>query len=137
MLIRPYEPGDYVQLVVLYKQGDLYGGQFDEDRDSADRLSSLPRNSIIVCEQDGVIRGTVSLLRDSRFALLFRFAIENSANARGIAKKLYEHAAEILSAEGHRQVIVYAPVNHESLDKRYSDLGFNKGNPYTCHWRML
>lgn len=133
--IRAYRPSDYLQLVAIYKQGDLYGGQFDEDRDSAERLDAVmaqSANAILVAEQDNKICGTVSLLKDPRTAWLFRFA----ANDRNVAKALYDYAAEILKAEGHNQVLVYSPVGNSELDGRYAALGFNKGGAYNSFWKL-
>lgn len=44
MIIRPYSPTDYEQVVALYRQSELYGGQFDNSRDSAERLKNRITN---------------------------------------------------------------------------------------------
>lgn len=136
MLVRPYRPEDYVTVKALYEQGDLYGGQFDEDRDSQERLDAVcvaDPQAILVCELNSQIIGTVSLIENARVAWLFRFA------AVGVeaAQTLYKAACEILSARGHRQVLVYSQYDHKMLDQRYADLGMNKGAPYTCFWAPL
>ncbi len=38
MLVRKYKIADYQQVIALYKQSELYGGQFDENRDSEEKL---------------------------------------------------------------------------------------------------
>ena len=133
MNIRAYTTADYEQVVVLYKREDLYGGQFDADRDSAARLEAAIKedpNSVLVAEEDGKIVGTVSLLQNARQAWLFRFAAEE-----GAVNGLYERAAEVLKARGHKQVLVYSAAGDKVLDERYLKLGFTKGNNFTAFWK--
>jgi len=132
MKIRNYTPSDYKQLKVLYLDGSFYGGQFDEARDSEARLAKVGLESILVAEDSGVILGTVSLVDDGRVAWLFRFAVKD--NNLDVARALKEKAVEILKSRGHTQILVYSPVNNEQLDKRYHELGFNKGGDYTAYW---
>ena len=56
--IRPYCSADYQNLKQLYLISDTFGGQFDEDRDSAERIGvqiANGPNSILVAEEDGKI----------------------------------------------------------------------------------
>lgn len=79
MNIRPYSLEDYGQVIDLYRQTDLYGGQFDENCDSKERLRKRVEadpDAILVAEQEGEIVGTVSLIEDGRVAWLFRFAVQ-------------------------------------------------------------
>jgi hypothetical protein len=134
--VRSYIESDYPAVVALYKQGKLYGGQFDEDRDSPERLSIKIRSdgeSILVAEDNGSILGTVSILEDKRTAWLFRFAASNDA----VTRALYDKAVDILKTRGHRQVLVYSPVADQHLNDRYSLLGFTKGEDYTAFWREI
>lgn len=139
--VRNYQPSDYDQLVVLYKDSSLYGGQFDENRDSAERLHAITAQdpeAILVYEKDGRIYGTISLIEDGRVAWLFRFAVLKGDFTVTATEMLYARAAEIFKARGHRQVLVYSPVGDESLKERYSSLlGFNKGSDYTCFWKDI
>lgn len=135
IFVRPYKPQDYEQVVALYRQSDLYGGQFDPDRDSAERLKAVTENfpqAILVAENDGKICGTVSLIEDARTAWLFRFAASEDA-----AKPLYESAASVLKGRGHLQVLVYAPASNSALNARYASLGFDKGNDYACFYKLF
>ncbi len=138
MLIRNYKREDYDSVVSLYKDTTTYGGQFDEDRDSNERLEKLSdtkSDAILVAEDNGNIVGTVTLLEDGRSAWLFRFAVaENSVN---VTSELYLKAVEILKSKGHKQVLVYAPRGEKKFEKRYNELGFNKGGDYTCYSREL
>jgi hypothetical protein len=41
MEIRNYKPEDYEAISALYKDSSTYGGQFDEARDTSERLQKL------------------------------------------------------------------------------------------------
>ena len=136
--VRQYNESDYEAVKALYLRGDLYGGQFDEARDSKDRLNSVTKlnpNAILVCEFNRAVVGTVSLIDDGRIAWLFRFAVEQGPNEKAVAEQLYEAACSILRSRGHSQVLVYSPVNQSRLEDRYLSLGMKKGGDYTCFWQ--
>lgn len=137
MSVRPYVPSDYEAVAELYKSPGTFGGQFDEDRDSKDRLDeqiARNRESILVAEENGQIVGTVSILADKRFAWLMRFATRDPQ----AVEELCTRACEILKASGHSQVLVYAPVNDPSFKLRYENLGFNEGlQSYDVFWKPL
>jgi predicted N-acetyltransferase YhbS len=140
MVIRPYSTTDYDQVAVLYKQGHLYGGQFDENRDSFEKLQKITERdpeAILVAEDDGKILGTISLIKDGRVAWLFRFAVTQGEHEAEITAKLYEKAIKILRARGHTQVLVYSPTGNKNLDNRYRLLGFNRGRDYTAFWQDM
>jgi predicted N-acetyltransferase YhbS len=139
-ILRQYRPADYSQLTALYKQSDLYGGQFDENRDSEDRLRKRTEanpDAIFVAEQGNKLVGTVSLIEDGRVAWLFRFAVQQNEDESTITKALCNKALEALKAKGHDQVLVYTPIGDGRLHDRYSDLGFNRGGDYTCYWKDI
>ena len=136
--VRSYSPSDYEHIVIFYKQGDLYGGQYDENRDSRERLQKrveADADAILIAERDGVVVGTVSLIEDGRVAWLFRFCVAKGED--DIAKVLLDKAFEALKKKGHQQVLVYTPVGNENLNSRYEKLGFTKGGDYTCFWKNI
>ena len=135
MAVRSYAPRDYEAVIDLYKKGELYGGQYDPDRDSKERLSRkimADTDSILVYEINGTITGTVSLIEDERVAWLFRFATSSD----DVAGALYDTALEILKARGHKQVLVYAPLQ-ENFSKKYTALGMAEGGAYACYWASI
>ncbi len=137
--VRPYTPEDYKQLFALHEQGDLHGATFDENGDSAERLDAMiaqSPNAILVAEHMGQVCGTVSLIKDVRVAVLFRFAVENTMK-HAIETVLFDAAANILKDEGHQHVLAYSPVGHEGLEGRYKRLGFKRGGSHSCYWRNL
>ena len=134
--IRTYVPADYTAVRTLYEIPGTFGGQFDADRDSEDRLdeqSTKDSSSILVAEADGRIVGTVSILADKRFAWLMRFV---ATDPRAV-DALCDEAYRILKERGHKQVLVYAPASDTSFETRYNSLGFNTGDEYTCFWREI
>lgn len=138
MSIRGYKPEDYKQLKELYLDSSTFGGQFDEARDAGDRLQKkieVDPQAILVAEDNDEIVGSVSIIDDGRVAWLFRFAVKD--NNRDVAQALHDKAVEILKSRGHTQVIVYSPVGNNSLDTRYRELGFNKGNDFTAYWKEV
>lgn len=140
MEIRNYKPEDYNQVKELYQDSSLFGGQFDVERDAPDKLIAGigdDSQSVLVCEINNKIIGTVSLIEDKRVAWLFRFAVQKGDNEKEVAKVLYDKAIGILKERGHKQVLVYSPVGNESLDNRYIELGLNKGDDYTCYWEEI
>lgn len=140
MNIRPYQPTDYEAIKALYLQSDLYGGQFDEARDSAQKLAQVTHRdpqSILVCEADGQIQGTISLIENGRVAWLFRFAVKKDAHEATATEALHNAACNILRQRGHTEVLVYTPLDNKNLDQRYLNLGMTKGSAYSCFWQNL
>lgn len=138
--VRNYKPEDYEAVAALYKQSALYGGQFDEARDTAERLNGLVAKkpeAILVAESDENIVGTVTLFEDGRSAWLYRFAVVDSEHKGEVAEALYTKAKDILRRWGHTQVLVYAPAGDPSFEKRYTALGFNKGNDFAAYWQDI
>ena len=139
MEVRNYTPEDYGAVSDLYKDSSTYGGQFDDARDTPERLQNLVKqkpDAILVAEDNEKILGTVTLFEDGRSAWLYRFSVANVDNSIDIARELFLKASEILKSMGHTQVLVYAPANNK-FDERYMSLGFNKGDDYTAYWQNL
>ncbi|HSW79059.1 MAG TPA: hypothetical protein VLF88_03535 [Candidatus Babeliales bacterium] len=137
-MIRNYKDEDYEQIKKLYSHSDWFGGQFDEARDSREKLAkvtSLDSESVLVFEDAGEIAGSVSLIEDGRVAWLFRYVVKD--NDLDVARELYEKAIDILKIRGHSQVLVYSPIDDINLERRYLELGMNKGNYFTAFWRDI
>lgn len=137
-MVRGYRDEDYEQLKELYSHTEWYGGQFDEARDSKERIPakiSADPESILVYENNGQLGGTVSLIEDGRVAILFRFVVRE--NNSDVAKALYDKAVEVIKSRGHNQVLVYSPLENQQLNTRYKDLGMTNGSDYTCFWQNL
>lgn len=140
MKVRQYNSKDYEAVAALYKRTELYGGQFDENRDSKERLRKrieADPDAILVAEHNGDVVGTVSLIEDFRIAWLFRFVVDQNEQEAKIATELCDRAVKILKSKGHNQVLVYTPLENKKLNSRYERLGFNKGSNYACYWKDI
>jgi hypothetical protein len=135
--VRPYASADYEAVSALYKNSANFGGQFDEDRDSEERLDeqcTADPKSILVAEVGSEVVGTVSILADKRFAWLMRFAVRDPQAVEALCDK----ACEVLKERGHSQVLVYAPSGDPSFKSRYQSLGFSEGEQsYNVFWRFF
>ena len=137
--IRPYNPTtDYPAVKSLYLDSSTFGGQFDEARDSEDRLRKLIEQkpeAILVAEHGSDIVGTVTIFEDGRSVWLYRFAVKNQDME--VNKLLWDHAKEICKRLGYTQVLVYAPEGNDAFEERYTKLGFTKGGNFTAYWQNL
>ncbi len=140
MEIRNYNPEtDYPGIEALLSAEGTFGGQFDEARDTKERIDALESTkpgSVLVAEEDGEILGTVTLFEDGRSAWLYRFAVQQD-NETEITKLLNEKALQTMKDRGHTQVLVYAPTGDRHFEDRYTSLGFNKGGDYTAYWQDI
>ena len=138
--VRNYKPDDYEAVIALYKMGELFGGQFDEARDSREKLSDVTKRdpeSVLVYEESGHIIGTISLIENGRVAWLFRFAVQESDKAAEVAQALYKKARDVLKSRGHSQILVYSDPNNENLNQRYAALGMTEGYLFRCFWEEV
>lgn len=139
MNVRPYIPEDYTAIEALYRDTNTFGGEFDEARDTKERLDKLTARkpeSILVAEESGEVVGTVTLFEDGRSAWLYRFAVTPEFEEEATVA-LQASAKEVLRKWGHTQVLVYAPTGNEKFEKRYTNVGFTKGGDYTAYWQDL
>jgi ribosomal protein S18 acetylase RimI-like enzyme len=129
---------DYPAVKSLYSDSSTYGGQFDEARDSENRLRTLIEQkpeAILVAENDSNIVGTVTIFEDGRSVWLYRFAVKNQDME--VNKILWDYVKEICKRLGHTQVLVYAPEGNDAFEERYTKLGFTKGGNFTAYWQDL
>ncbi len=140
MNVRNYNPEtDYPAIESLLRDTETYGGDFDEARDTKERIDALEASkpgSVLVAEKDNEIVGTVTLFEDGRSAWLYRFAVKKEHEEQA-TKTLWEIAEETMNARGHTQVLVYAPAKNENFKHRYNNLGFNTGDDYTAYWQDI
>jgi len=138
MIIRNYKRVDYGQVKSLYMDENTFGGQFDEARDTEERLELLVSqkpNCIQVAQANGDIVGAVTIFEDGRSCWLYRFAVKD--NDIDVSNALANKAKEICRELGHEQVLVYAPAGDKAFEGRYTEVGFNKGGNYTSYWLDL
>ncbi|MFM2340149.1 MAG: hypothetical protein RLZZ360_785 [Candidatus Parcubacteria bacterium] len=140
MKIRDYNPEtDFDAVKSLLCDSSTYGGDFDEARDSKDRIDTLGQQkpgSVLVAELDNEIVGTVTLFEDGRSAWLYRFAVAKT-HEDIVTDALWQAAKEIMRSWGHTQILVYAPAHDAAFSSRYSKLGFTAGNDFTAYWQNI
>ena len=138
--IRNYnKTTDYTSVERLYKNSATFGGQFDEARDSQEKLDGLisqKPEAILVAEYDAEVVGTVTLFEDGRCAWLYRFAVLPD-HEEEVTLALTSKAFEIMKKWGHSQVLVYAPADDLHFEERYMKLGFTKGNSFSAYWQNI
>jgi len=135
--VRNYRLEDYEAVIALYKIGEIFGGQFDEARDSYEKLAEVTKRdpeSVLVYEKNGKVTGTISLIEDGRVAWLFRFAVQDVDNKDIITQSLYGKAVEVLKARGHSQVLVCSDPDNKNLNQRYESLEMSSGGLFRCFW---
>ena len=140
ILVRNYNPEkDYEWVAGLYKDSATFWGQFDEARDSEEKLSILSKsspNKILIAEINNNIVGTVTLFEDGRSAWLYRFAVQKEYEAE-IAHALYDRWVKILKELWYSQVLIYGPVHNSSIQERYLNLWLQKGWDYSAYWTNI
>lgn len=137
--ISYYNQEDYEGILELYKNSESFGGQYDDARDTKEKLSTLIQMkiwSILVAKIENKVVGTVTLFEDTRAAWLYRFAVQKEDELI-ISKELSQEALNILKERGHSQVLVYAPIDDKHFENRYLKIGFKKGGNYTCYWKNI
>ena len=135
MIIRNYTDEDFEGLTILYKDESSFGGHYDEDRDSRERLKAQTDHdpeSVLVVESDGEIVGSISLICDKRSAWFYRFAVKDAD--QDVAVLLHDKAKDIFKKRGHNLLLGYSPFENPDLDERYKNLGANFGGNYTNYW---
>jgi hypothetical protein len=141
MRLRAYEPDDYYQLTNLYKIPELYGGSYDESRDTPEKLQkvSLEDNLFVVIdEESGLLVGSAMFLRNAHSFWLTRFVLDDHHPGATLAGVMLSEFAEMIARnDGHESVIVYSSPKYEELEARYKKLKFKKSNDYTCFWKEV
>lgn len=140
MNVRSYNPEtDYPAIESLLRDTTTYGGEFDEARDTKEKIDVLESGkpgSVLVAEIENEVVGTVTLFEDGRSAWLYRFAVKNEHEEK-VTKILWEQAKKIMKQRGHTQVLVYAPAKNTKFEERYNNLEFNTGGDYTAYWQDI
>ena len=119
---------------------ELFGGTFDESRDTDERLLAASNdNSLFVAvDEAGLVVGSVMILSNAHSFWLLRFVIDDHHPEYELAASgLILAAEERAKALGHNSIIVYSSPRYNSLDNRYLDLGFTKADDYTCFWKEV
>src|SRR5262249_46869766 len=114
-----------------------YGGNFDADRDTNDRLlATAVAGNLYVAHEAGAVVGTFMILDNPHSFWLLRFAVDPAlSSAREVAAELSAKALAIAKERGHASIIVYTDSEDAALNQRYEQLGFHKAGRYQCYWK--
>lgn len=137
--VKPYQNSDFEELVSLYKNQSSYGGHFDPERDTPERLELTAKaGNLYVLRNEAELLGSFMILDNPHSFWLLRFAVKPGLASSGEAtRKLFDSAAQIAKERGHQSVIVYTDNDDGALNQRYIDLGCQKAGAYRCYWKEV
>lgn len=134
--IRPYIDLDYERLISLYKKSSAYGGKYDPERDTEEKLKLVSeQGNLLVAVEGDAFLGSVMILDNPHTFWLLRFA--TMPDEIEAAKKLADAATAIAKDRGHNSIIAYTDPKNEELNNRYVDTGFSGSKNYKCYWRTV
>lgn len=141
VVIREYTEDDFESLVELYKDSSTYGGQYDESRDTREKLLATAEDlCLFVAAADNEVVGSVMILDNPHSFWLLRFCISSNLSDESqseVSKLLLETVESIAQNRGHESIIVYTDPSNEHLVSRYKQLSFIQANKYTCFWKSV
>lgn len=134
--IRPYTSKDYASVIELYKEGNLFEEEVDEEKIITLKITRDPE-SILVALKDNKIVGTVSIMEDGRLAFIFRLAVKTNERRQGIGAALLAEAEKILKKRGNTMVNIIVNEKHEDLQIYYEKLKYKKARVWRWMWKEL
>jgi hypothetical protein len=141
VIVREYVDDDFESLIELYKNSLTYGGQYDEARDTRDKLLATAEDlCLFVAAADNEVIGSVMILDNPHSFWLQRFCISTDITEESqndIAILLLDTTERIAQSRGHKSIIVYTNPDNEDLVARYEQLSFAKAGQYSCFWKPV
>ncbi len=132
--VRSYQASDFDSLIELYKDKSSYGGKYDPQRDTPERLlRTAEQGNLYVDEgEGGQLLGSVMILDNPHSFWLLRFVVKD--NDPKVARLLADYAQDLARQRGHESIIVYTDPSDEALNQRYIELGYTSSTNYKCYW---
>jgi ribosomal protein S18 acetylase RimI-like enzyme len=134
--IRHYKSKDYQFLIDLYKEGDLFEEEIDNENVIKQKIKRDPE-SIIVALKNNEIVGTVSIMEDGKFAFIFRLVVSVKERNQGIGTKLISEAEKILKKRGNLYVNIIVNEKDHKLQEYYQKFLYKKGRVWRWMWKEL
>lgn len=134
--IRPYTPEDYASVIELYKEGNLFEEEVDEEKIITLKITRDPE-SILVALKNNKIVGTVSIMEDGRLAFIFRLAVKANERRQGIGAALLAEVEKTLKKRGNTMVNIIVNEKQEDLQKYYEKLKYKKARVWRWMWKKL
>ena len=136
MNIRPYNDTDYEEVKNILKSG----GHFDDVWDSRDhwkaKIEKEPA-SILVAEEEQNVIGCILIIRDHWTCFLFRLAVKDDYQNKGVGSFLIATAEKQLKNEGVDEVTIFVDESNLNLQKYYEKRGYLRGGSYRCLYKKL
>jgi ribosomal protein S18 acetylase RimI-like enzyme len=136
MNIRPYKDTDYDEILIILQDG----GHFDNTWDSrAHWKAKIEKDfeSILVAEDNNEIIGCILIIKDSWTCFLFRLAVKQKYQEKGIGSLLITSAEELLRKNGNEEVAIFVSEDNLKLHQYYEKRGYVKGGKYRCFYKKL
>jgi ribosomal protein S18 acetylase RimI-like enzyme len=136
--IRNYKPPDYLQVVSILKEANLFDEIWDSEENLLGMVSKDPE-SVIVAEIDDSIVGNLFMIPyGDKIAYLFRLAVKQKYRKQGIATELIKYAQKLVKSKGVSEVGLYVDSNNKTLQSFYQKRGFKASNStYYYMWNEL
>lgn len=133
--IKFYECGYYCDLKAVLVDAGLFW-DYSDDESSLCRKISKDNESILVAFVDGVLVGTLFICEDFQ-PMLFRIAVLNKFQNRGVGSMLIVEAERLLKLKGYSHVSIQVAANDLGLQKFYEKKGFVNSGQYVWMTKKL
>lgn len=136
MNIRFYNDADYEQVKIILQSG----GNFDDVWDSrAHWKAKIKKNptSILIAENEKEIVGCILIIKDDWTCFLFRLAIKENYQNKGVGSLLIAKAEESLKKDGVEEVAIFVNEDDPKLQQYYEKRGYLRGGKYRCLYKKL
>jgi len=138
MKIRNYNSNDYLEVITILKDSDL----FDEVWDSEENLKSMiTRNSqsILVAEEQSKVIGSIFIIPyGKKVSYFFRLAVKKEFRKQGVATSLIKKSEETVRQRGTKELGFYVDSGNINLQKFYKKRGFKTSSKtYYYMWKEL
>jgi len=138
MKIRNYNDQDYLDVVSILREADLFDDVWDSKENLVSMIGANPR-SILVAEVDNIVVGNLFIVPyGNKVSYLFRLAVKTKFRKQGIASELIEKAEEIIRQSGVSEIGLYVDSGNFKLHGFYRRRGFKiSSKTYHYMWKEL
>jgi ribosomal protein S18 acetylase RimI-like enzyme len=127
MQIRPFESGDYDQVLALWRTGGLVIGRSDS-RESLRRQLERDADLFLVAQEDEQIVGVVMGRWDGRRGWVNRLAVAPGQREKGLGSLLVARIEERLKAKGCEKVNLLIDAVNSGVQGFYARLGYTRND---------
>ncbi len=127
--LRNYLPSDYLAVKKNLEEGDLFYDKTDTPEALQRKIERDPE-SIIVAEEEGEVVGNVFLVEDGWMPWIFRLAVRQDYQERGIGSLLMDEAERRLKARGYGLIGLFVNESHPDVQEWYQKRGHELGGLY-------